>query len=142
MGATTDLRNFLKDDTARVRFGLFKKIVTSHGLTIEVGQEATNQEVAAALKAAGMTDPLPTVEIAPAAPIQKNITGASELGQEYKSLVAGVRAKVTAARSQLGAAVSDLDATSDRAVEMAKALQAEADDLKASLGQTSNMGPT
>jgi hypothetical protein len=69
MGATSDLRSYLGDDQATVRFGLYKKIITSHGKTVEVAQEATNAEVAQALKDAGyqMTDqPDPATPLPPA----------------------------------------------------------------------------
>lgn len=142
MGSTSDLRAFLGDNTAKVSFGLFKKIVTAHGLTVEVGQEATNDEVAAALKAAGMTDPLPTVEIAPAAvvaqPIKKNLTGASYLAQLIRSQQAAVRKQLADAGTEMSAAINDLQGVADEATKQVKAVQAETADLKAALGLNSN----
>lgn len=74
----------------------------------------------------------------PSEPIRKNITGASFLGTEFKQNLAAVRAKVAAARTKLNGAVADLSSAADSSDGVADAIQAEAADLRASLGQASN----
>jgi hypothetical protein len=74
----------------------------------------------------------------PADPVRKNITGASFLGAKFKADLAAAKAEIEAAQSQMGDAVADVKAAAVKTVEMAKAIKAEADDLKASLGQGSN----
>jgi hypothetical protein len=74
----------------------------------------------------------------PSAPIKKSITGASFLGQSYKDDLAAAKAAVLDAQQQIGSAMTDLKSTAAKAIETAKTLQAEADDLKAALGQGSN----
>lgn len=142
MGATTDLRNYLKDDTARVRFGLFTKIVTASGKTVEVGQNATNAEVAQALTGSSMTDPLPVVEIAPATvtapatadPVTSNITGLQSgafqdalvqmrqtIADRQKRAVAKIVTAVDAGTAKLEAAADEVAAKVDK--EIAASLQ-------------------
>lgn len=132
MGTTSDLRNYLGDDTAKVRFGLFKKIVTVGGKTIEVSQSATNEEVAQALKGSAMTDQLPAVEIAPKAvdgPIG-NITGIqsglfeakmAELKKKLADRINGGLAKIDKAgengAAKMDAAVDGIIAKVDKEIE-------------------------
>lgn len=83
--------------------------------------------------------PKPLPKPAPVAdPIKKTITGAGALGAAFKDRIAKSMANVAAAKSQLTGALDDIDGASASAVNVAKALQAEADDLKASIGQVSN----
>jgi hypothetical protein len=71
-------------------------------------------------------------------PIKRNITGASFLGDKFKQDLATAKAEIAAAQTQAGNAIADVKAAAVKTVEMAKAIQAEADDLKASLGQGAN----
>lgn len=147
MGATTDLRNYLKDDTARVRFGLFKKTVTASGKTVEVGQNATHAEVAQALTGSSMTDPLPVVEIAPPADgkaavaaesIKKNLTGASFLANLIREQQAAIKKQLADAGTEMSAAMTELQGVANEATNQVKAVKAETADLKAALGLNSN----
>lgn len=145
MGATTDIRNYLKDDTARVRFGLFTKTVTAHGKTVEVGQNATNEEVAQALTGSSMTDPLPVVAIVPGGPstgpIKKNLTGASFLANLIREQQAAIKKQLADAGTEMSAAMTELQGVANEATNQVKAVKAETADLKAALGLNSNGEP-
>jgi hypothetical protein len=83
--------------------------------------------------------PAPIAKAAPAAyPIKKTITGASALGADFKTRIAAAKSKLDAAKAQVGASLDNLDGAAARAVTVASAIQAEADDLNASIGQVSN----
>lgn len=74
-------------------------------------------------------------------PIKTSITGASFLGEKFKTDIALAKLKIELASAQITTAVQDIHAAGDHGLKLAKTLQAEADDLKAAFGQTSNGGP-
>lgn len=82
---------------------------------------------------------LPANEIA--APIRKSITGASFLGEQFKARIAAAKATVEGAKTSIVSALSEIETAAAHASDVAKAIQAEADDLKAALGQVSNGAP-
>lgn len=85
---------------------------------------------------------LPPNELTTSAePMKTSITGASFLGEKFKTEIAAAKAKIELAGSQITTAVQDIHAAGDHGLKLAKTLQAEADDLKAAFGQTSNGGP-
>jgi hypothetical protein len=97
-------------------------------------------------EASAMSDPIvppavtlapPAVKATPAA-VKKTITGASLLGDEFKARIAAAKASVTAAKDQIASAVDNIGAAANRATTIAAAIQSEADDLNASIGQVSN----
>lgn len=96
----------------------------------EVGPTATVSEIGKAL-----TNPFVSKDTTMA------ITGASYLGEQFKAKLQAAKDKITQAQASLPAAIDDLDATAQSALDTAKAIQAEADDLKAALGQGANGGP-
>lgn len=99
----------------------------------------------AELKDASMADvprndlvppPLPATDV-----LRRNLTGASELGADLKATIAAAKAKVTAAREQVAQASVNIADAANQAVKVAAALNDEAADLLASIGQNSNMPP-
>lgn len=99
---------------------------------------ALAEAVPGAPASSSMTTVLPPKPAPVADPIKKTITGASALGVAFKARIAASMAKVDAAKTQLTSSLDNLDAASARSVNVASALQAEADDLNASIGQVSN----
>jgi hypothetical protein len=85
------------------------------------------------MAAPAITKPSPIAD-----PVKKVITGASGFGTDFKAQLAAAKAKIAAAQAQVGTALSNLDTAAARAVQVAAAIQAEADDLNASIGQVSN----
>lgn len=90
-------------------------------------------QIAPAPAATAPAKPAPIVD-----PIKKTITGASALGADFKARIAASLANVNAAKTQVTSSLDNLDASAARAVTVAAAIQAEADDLNASIGQVSN----
>lgn len=70
-----------------------------------------------------------------------NITGAGFLGNQFKTALAGVKAKLNKAGSDLSTAVGELNDKADQASAIVKQVEAETADLTATLGQLSNGGP-
>jgi hypothetical protein len=95
--------------------------------------------------------PLPVVEIVPEAkptqavaqtePLKRNVTGASGLGSSVQALIAAIKAEVDGAHADLRAAATEVRTGINTVKSVTKALQTEANDIKSSLGQFSNMGP-
>jgi hypothetical protein len=94
--------------------------------------------------------PLPPVEIAPvpdakavvqAEPLKRSITGASNLGSSIAALVAAIKGEVDAAHADLQSAAVEVRTGINTVKTVAKAMRSEANDIKSSLGQFSNMGP-
>lgn len=74
-------------------------------------------------------------------PKMANITGATALGNQFRTLLAGVKAQLDSASNDMNVAMTELKNTSDQATEMVKQVKAETADLKAALGLSSNGGP-
>lgn len=73
--------------------------------------------------------------------IRKNVTGAGLLGDELKATLAKAKASVEAAQAEVAKAAANVSGAAEQALDLAKAMNTEAADLLASIGQTSNMPP-
>lgn len=147
MGATSDIRAHLGDDSVKVRFGNNRKFVTMGDVTVELAADATHEEVAAALNVTpipvNQMKPVeqPSTSIAVAEPLKRNVTGAAGLGSSVERLIAAIKGEVDAAHSELHAAAGEVRTGISTVKGVAKALKTEADDIRSSLGQFSNGGP-
>lgn len=147
MGATSDIRSHLGDDSVKVRFGNNRKFVTMGDVTVELPADATHEEVAAALNVTTMPvnqmKPMEqaTTSVAVAEPLKRNVTGAAGLGSSVEKLIAAIKGEVDAAHSELHAAAGEVRTGINTVKGVAKALKTEADDIKSKLGQFSNGGP-
>lgn len=141
MGATTDLRNSLGEDSLRVRFGSNKKFVTMGDTTVELDATATDDEVARALNLEKIDKAVvqpstekPNMSVSGLAPgiLQAKLAELRQRGQER--LAQGV-AKIDAAHS---AGLSKIDAAAD---EAAKKIDAEIDSTLHEFAESTNGGP-
>lgn len=71
-----------------------------------------------------------------------NITGASFLGEQFRSNLANVKEQLNAAGEEMQKAMTELTDTAQQAKDAVKAVKAETADLKSALGQFSNNPPT
>lgn len=69
-----------------------------------------------------------------------SITGAKFLGASIREQVAAAKRTIEAAGAEIGAAVGEINEAAVAAGKFAKGLRAEADELKAELGQFTNGG--
>jgi hypothetical protein len=76
-----------------------------------------------------------------AKPKMANITGATALGNQFRTLLAGVKAQLDQASSDMNSAMTELTDTASQATAMVKQVKAETADLKAALGLSSNNPP-
>lgn len=151
MGATTDLRTSLGQDSLRVRFGSNKKFVTMGDTTVELDATASDEQVAHALNIQKINDiagptmseatPLADTAAKPSEPIKKSITGASFLANLIRTQQAAIKQQLAKAGEDLVAVMAEAQQTADHATDQVKAAKAEVADLKAALGLNSNGDP-
>jgi len=79
--------------------------------------------------------------VAVSEPLKRNVTGAAGLGSSVERLISAIKGEVDAANQDLIAAAGEVRTGINTVKGVAKALRSEADDIKSSLGQLSNMGP-
>lgn len=70
-----------------------------------------------------------------------SVTGAKGLGDQFRTALASVKAKIDKAGADMNTAMTELHDTADTATRMVKQVEAESADLKAALGTITNGGP-
>lgn len=154
MGATSELREALGRDDIEVRFGGGKQFVTMDNNTVELGANASPEDVARALNVAKVdaaAQALPAAAPAPAPPKlivqaipvapRKNLTGASFLANLIRQQQAAIKKQIADAGTEMQAAMTELQDVANEATNQVKAVKAETADLKAALGLNSNGSP-
>lgn len=147
MGATTDLREHLGDDSVKVRFGNNRKYVTMGEVTVELPADATNEQVAEALNVpkADQATPIPPVSInqppivAQTRAVQRlNVTGAGFVGTSFKTKMQALKDELNKLPGDLEAALTKMSGAAKVGRNLVESVNAEADDLLATFGQFSN----
>lgn len=127
------------DQIASAQLGAFDRSIISNGTTTTVQWVAARQ-------------PPPHVKAAMSAELDNavsdinkgkrmTITGASYLGEQFRSRLADVKKQIASASDEMNAAMGELSDTASQASEAAKQVKAEAADLRAALGTVSNNPP-
>lgn len=149
MGATTDLREHLGDDSVKVRFGNGRKYITRNGMTVELDANATNEQVAEALNVPKAEEPsatpIPPVSInhppivAQTRAVQRlNVTGAGFVGTSFKTKMQALKDELNKLPADLDAALTKMSGAAKVGRNLVESVNAEADDLLATFGQFSN----
>jgi hypothetical protein len=71
-----------------------------------------------------------------------NVTGATKLSQSFRDMIADVRSQLSMAHEEMTQAMTELQASTETAKAVVKAVKAETADLTAALGQITNGPPS
>jgi hypothetical protein len=154
MGSLTKLKEALGSDNIRLRYGNGKQFVTMDDKTVELPADASPEDVAKALN----VTPVPVVNLVeepkpdspvpaseppakPAAPIAKNRTGASFFANLIRTQQAAFKEQFAKAGQEMQSALEEMKELADAATQEAKHVKAEAADLRAALGLSTNGEP-
>lgn len=137
MGATSELRAYLGDDSATVRFEGSTKVITANGKTVEVGPDATNEEIAQALniqKINSLTKPEQP---------QMSVTGLEpgSIGARIAAIKQNAATRRAAAMAKLDGADQKLASVDAAIVDYAAQLEKQADDALQEFAPHTNGAP-
>jgi len=135
MGAVTNLKSQLGDipgiETLNVTFGDGFQNITINGRTIQVGAEASIDEIRQALNVEKINQVTTSTK-------PMSVTGAAHAGTSLKQMMQDRKTKLAAAHDKLNANMGKLDQATAALDSLGDDVGSEADDLLASIGQFKN----